>query len=676
MAMPTDVIMPQMGESIFEGTLTKWLKKPGDKVTRDEPLFEISTDKVDAEIPAPASGVLKEVKVAEGTTVQVNTVVGVIDAEGSAAAAAPPKPAVAPPAPPAPQKKEPTPPQAKPAFGTGGDVAKSAAKTTGGAAATDGPAVAQPRPAAPPEQATQPKAAAPQGQGPGTNVVMPQMGESIFEGTLTKWLKNVGDKVTRDEPLFEISTDKVDAEIPAPASGVLSEIKVQAGTTVQVNTVVGVIGGAAAGVAAPAAAQPRAGDGRKGEAARAGGGVTQQREGEEETEIPTTLRGRAEVEPAARPGEQQAVARQADQVITFPAVDRDQNGRRIRSSPLVRRIARDNQINLGTVPGTGLGGRISKNDILGYIQQHGAGTAPAAERRVAGPPAAATVPPRAAAPQAPAIPMQAAPPVAAQPRAAAPQVPTVPMQAPPAGAPITVGAEIPDEVVPLSIMRRKIAEHMVASRRTSAHVHAMFEVDMTRIVNLRAKTRKDWEARNGGKLTFMPFFARAVVLALRQWPIVNSSMTEEAIHYHKHVNLGIAVALENGLIVPVVKHCEERSFVGLQRGISDVGERARSKKLKPEEVQGSTFTITNPGQFGAVFGLPIINQPNVAIMGVGGITKTPLVITDEEGNDNIAIRSVVHLTLGYDHRVIDGAVADQFMAQVKKNLEGWSEDIG
>src|SRR5438105_10428357 len=472
--MPTDVIMPQMGESIFEGTLTKWLKKPGDKVTRDEPLFEISTDKVDAEIPAPASGVLKEVKVAEGTTVQVNTVVGVIDAEGAAVSApAPAKPAApapaaqpraavpheqAKPAAPAqpraaaPQSQPQAPGQAKPAFGTGGDMAKEAAKSKGGAAATDGPAVATPAaPAAPAQSA-----------GPGTNVVMPQMGESIFEGTLTKWLKNVGDKVARDEPLFEISTDKVDAEIPAPASGTLSEIKVQAGTTVQVNTVVGVIGGAGAGAAAPAT-QPAAGagDGRKGEAARAGGGVTQQREGEEETEIPTTLRGRAEVEPEARSKERQAVASQADQVIKFPAVDRDQNGRRIRSSPLVRRIARDNNINLGTVSGTGLGGRISKNDILGYIQQHGSGTAPAAERRVAPPPAQ----PRAAVPH-------VAPPT--QPGAAVPHAPAVPMQAPPAGGPVTFGPEVPDEVVPLSIMRRKIAEHMVASRRTIAHVHCMF----------------------------------------------------------------------------------------------------------------------------------------------------------------------------------------------------------
>jgi len=575
--MATDVVMPQMGESIVEGTLTKWLKKPGDKVTRDEPLFEISTDKVDAEIPAPASGVLKEVKVAEGTTVQVNTVVGVIDAEGSAAAAPAPAPAAAP------AKAAKAPEQAKPAFGTSAPAAKPAAKEA--AAAKSAPAAV---------------AVASEAAGPATNVVMPQMGESIVEGTLTKWLKQVGEKVTRDEPLFEISTDKVDAEIPAPASGVLTEIKVQAGTTVQVNTVVGVIGGAA-GATAPAAAKP------------------------------------AEPAKAAAP----AAAKAAVPVAAPIAAPAAGNGQRIRSSPLVRRIARDKNIDLSNVTGTGLSGRISKHDILNYIQTHGAGAAaPARPARAA---AAATV---------------------------------IPMQAPGAGSGIAVGPDLPDDVVPLTVMRKKIAEHMIASRRTSAHVHCMFEVDMTRIVSLRARLRKEWEARNSAKLTFMPFFARAAVLALRQWPIVNASMTEEAVRYHKHVNLGIAVALENGLIVPVVKHCEERSFVGLQRGITDVGERARSKKLKPEEVQGSTFTITNPGQFGAVFGLPIINQPNAAIMGVGGITKTPLVLADAEGNDTIAIRSVVHLTLGYDHRIIDGAVADQFMAQVKKNLENWEEDIG
>jgi len=599
-----------MGESIFEGTLTKWLKKPGEKVTRDEPLFEISTDKVDAEIPAPASGVLKEVKVKEGTTVQVNTVVGVIDGDGASAATSAPKAA-------APAETKPAPAQAKPA---------STEKATPQANGTS----AQPQP---------PEAAPPSGDsGSATDVIMPQMGESIFEGTLTKWLKNVGDKVTRDEPLFEISTDKVDAEIPAPASGVLREIKVQAGTTVQVNSVVGVIGGAGAGAST---AQPTAKA-----AGQISPGVTRAIQAGE-TEIPTQMRGRPEVEPAAKSAERQAVAQQPQQVTEFSS--QSASGERIRSSPLVRRIAKDNNVDLSQVPGTGLGSRITRDDILGFVDKYGKGGAPAPAPRAAQPSAGIQAPP-------------------ARPTAQ-------PMQPAFQGA-VTLGADIASEVVPASVMRKKIAHHMIESRRTSAHVHCMFEVDMTRIVNYRAKIRKDWEARNSAKLTYMPFFARAIVKAIGQWPIVNSSFDNENVTYHKNINLGIAVALENGLIVPVVKHAEERSFVGLQRAIADVGERARTKKLKPEEVQGSTITITNPGQFGAVFGLPIINQPNVAIMGVGGITKTPLVLTDPDGNDYMAIRSVVHLTLGYDHRVIDGAIADQFMATVKKILETWNEDIG
>jgi pyruvate dehydrogenase E2 component (dihydrolipoamide acetyltransferase) len=609
--MPTDVIMPQMGESIFEGTLTKWLKKPGEKVTRDEPLFEISTDKVDAEIPAPASGVLKEVKVKEGTTVQVNTVVGVIDGDGAGAATSAPKAAA-----PAETKPAPAPTQAKPA---------TTEKATPQANGTS----AQPQPT---------ETAAPSGGGAATDVIMPQMGESIFEGTLTKWLKNVGDKVTRDEPLFEISTDKVDAEIPAPASGVLREIKVQAGTTVQVNSVVGVIGGGGAGAST---AQPTAKA-----AGQISPGVTRAIQAGE-TEIPTQMRGRPEVEPAAKSAERQAVAQQPQQVTDFSS--QSASGERIRSSPLVRRIAKDNNVDLSQVPGTGLGNRITRDDILGFVDKYGKGGAPAPAPRGAQPSAGIQAPP-------------------ARPTAQ-------PMQPAFQGV-VTLGADIASEVVPASVMRKKIAHHMIESRRTSAHVHCMFEVDMTRIVNYRAKVRKDWESRNSAKLTYMPFFARAIVKAIGQWPIVNSSFDNENVTYHKNINLGIAVALENGLIVPVVKHAEERSFVGLQRAIADVGERARTKKLKPEEVQGSTITITNPGQFGAVFGLPIINQPNVAIMGVGGITKTPLVLTDPDGNDYMAIRSVVHLTLGYDHRVIDGAIADQFMATVKKILETWNEDIG
>ncbi|MCI0355105.1 MAG: 2-oxo acid dehydrogenase subunit E2, partial [Acidobacteria bacterium] len=294
-------------------------------------------------------------------------------------------------------------------------------------------------------------------------------------------------------------------------------------------------------------------------------------------------------------------------------------------------------------PGTGLEGRITKQDILSFIEQQGAGGAAAATTQMTGARAAA----------APAV------------------APSAPARAPAA----PVGAPVPGEIVPMSTMRKRIAEHMVVSRRTSAHVHCVYEVDLTRIVRLREKEKKSFEQRTGAKLTYMPFFARAVIHGMRQFPVINASVEDENIHYKREINLGIAVALDWGLIVPVVKHSEERNFLGLQRAISDVGERARSKKLAPDDVQGSTFTITNPGQFGALFGLPIINQPNVAILGVGGIFKAPMVVTDDAGSDSIAIRSVVHLVLGYDHRIIDGAVADQFMAQVKKYLENWNEDI-
>ena len=429
-----------------------------------------------------------------------------------------------------------------------------------------------------------------------TDVVMPQMGESIFEGTITKWLKKAGDKVQRDEPLFEISTDKVDAEIPAPASGILQEIKVAEGNTVQVNTIVGIIGeanGAPAAAPAPAKSSPSVA-----------------------SPAPPPAKAEAPAPPAATPA---AASRDAEED------DSD-----VRSSPLVRKLARENNVELAKIAGTGTGGRVTKQDVLDFV-----------DRRVAAP---------AAAP---------APPVA---------VPA-PRQAP-------ASAVASGDLVPMSQMRKIIAQRMIESRRTSAHVHCMFEVDMTRIVNLRNKLKSGFEQRHGARLTFMPFFVRAAIIALQQYPIVNSSLEGDAVRYHQHVNAGIAVALDWGLIVPVLKSADELNFLGLQRGITDLGERARTKKLMPTDVEGATFTITNPGQFGAVFGLPIINQPNVAIMGVGGITKQPMVITDKDGSDSIAIRSVVHLTLGYDHRIIDGAVADQFMAVVKKTLENWSEEVG
>jgi len=543
--MPTDVVMPQMGESIFEGTITKWLKQTGDQVTRDEPLFEISTDKVDAEIPAPASGVLKEIKAEAGKTVQVNTVVAVIDESGAAA--------------------------------NPNDGNKASKVSSAPASAAGSPT---PTPVANETAAS---------SGPATDVVMPQMGESIFEGTITKWLKKVGEQVTRDEPLFEISTDKVDAEIPAPVSGVLTAIKAETGQTVQVNSVVAVIGGAAGVGSASAAPQ-----------------------------APSAVVATSVAATSA------PVAREAASVA----------GEEVRTSPLVRKLASENGVDLRQVAGSGAGGRVTKEDILAFVER--AKSAPVAAAPVATAPATEKV--------------------------AAPATPSK-------------FAGTPGVVEPMSVMRKKIAEHMIASRRTSAHVHTVFDVDMTRIVKLRDKNKSRFQQSTGLKLTYTPFFIRAVAQGLRAWPIMNSSVEGDNINYKRDINIGIAVALDWGLLVPVIKHADELSFVGLQRALNDLGERARSKKLKPDEVSGGTFTITNPGIFGASFGLPIINQPQVAILDLGAIVKKPVVLTDKEGNDTLAIHSMITMAIGFDHRVVDGAVADQFMMVVKSVLENWSEPL-
>jgi pyruvate dehydrogenase E2 component (dihydrolipoamide acetyltransferase) len=531
--MPTDVVMPQMGESITEGTITKWLKKPGDTVQRDEPLFEISTDKVDAEIPSPAAGTLKEIKIPEGTTVQINTVVCTIDGAGSASSSAP--------------------------------AASPAKAETAATPAADSaiPATTQDN--------------APSTGAPGTEVLMPQMGESITEGTITKWLKKVGDAVQRDEPIFEISTDKVDAEIPSPVAGVLSEIKVAEGATVTINTVVAVIGGTA-GKAAPAAVAP---------------------------------------------------APKASAPATPAPVSAASEGERVRSSPLVRKIAKDNNIDLTQVPGTGASGRITKTDIVSHLEQ--------------GPKPVVTAP------------TAAAPAPAAKPPTPQPQ---------------------PGELVPMSKMRSIIAQRMVESKHTSPHVHTVFKVDMTRIVKIREKEKSKYEQRNGVKLTYMPFITRAAIVALRKHPIVNGSIEGEAIRYNKNINIGIAVALDWGLIVPVIKQAEEKNFLGIARAIVDVADRARGKKLAPDEISGGTFTLTNSGIFGEQFGTPIINQPQSAILGIGGLNKEAEVITDKDGNDSIAIRSIQRFTLGFDHRIVDGADAGKFMSDFKAYLENWSEDIG
>jgi 2-oxoglutarate dehydrogenase E2 component (dihydrolipoamide succinyltransferase) len=526
--MLTDVIMPQMGESIFEGTITKWLKKAGDAVEKDEPLFEISTDKVDAEIPSPVAGVLSEIKFQEGATVEINTVVAVVSEAGEAVA-----------------------PQVLAA----------------------GPVIG------------------------GTDVVMPQMGESIFEGTITKWLKKAGDAVEKDEPLFEISTDKVDAEIPAPVAGVLTEIKFQEGATVEINTVVAVIGGGTCGAASGASG----------------------------ANTSTAFASTKATPPTA--------AEVADSELAVSAL-KSNSGESIRSSPLVRRIAKENNLDLAKIAGTGSGGRINKEDVLHHLSLHGPGSA--AAKTVASSSAASSA-------------------LAASPQAF---------------------SELRGQKVPLTKMRAIIAQRMVESVATSPHVYTVYKVDMTRIDRIRAREKTHFEQRHGVKLTFMPFIAVAAVDALRRFPIVNATLEDGTIHYPANINLGIAVALEWGLIVPVIKQAEERSFAQIAKSMNDLALRARTKKLLPEEVMGGTFTLTNSGVFGGEFGTPIINQPESAILAIGGLKKEPVVLTDADGNDSIAIRSMQHFCLGFDHRTIDGADSGKFMSAFKKTLEAWDREIG
>ncbi len=454
------------------------------------------------------------------------------------------------------------------------------------------------------------------------DIVMPQMGESIFEGTITKWLKKPGDKVERDEPLFEISTDKVDAEIPSPSAGVLKEIKVGEGQTVPIQTIVGVIDAVGSAAAAPAPAKPAA---------------------------PAPSAAKAPAAPVPATPKPAAPAPSAAPVAAASASS-SSTGERIHSSPLVRRMAKEHGIDLSIVEGTGAGGRISKQDMETLIA---AGGVPSA-----------------------APPLYSAPPSAATSRPAPP-----PPSAPGVSggqAHVALETAVPREkmyfgnyeVQPMSTMRQRIAEHMVASKRVSAHVYSVDEIDMTKVAALRAKSKDEFEKRYETKLTFMPFFVKAAVAGLRAYPTLNASLDGTNVILHKEINVGIAVALEWGLLVPVVKNADEKNILGIQRNMNDLAERARSKKLKPEEVQESTFSITNPGVFGGLFGLPVISQPNVGILGLGAIEKRPVVI-----NDSIAIRSMCYVTLSYDHRVVDGAVAHQFLHKVKETLENWSEPV-
>jgi 2-oxoglutarate dehydrogenase E2 component (dihydrolipoamide succinyltransferase) len=462
---------------------------------------------------------------------------------------------------------------------------------------------------------------------------MPQMGESIFEGTITKWLKKPGDKVERDEPLFEISTDKVDAEIPSPSAGVLKEIKVNEGQTVPIQTVVAVIDGAGSAAApAPAPAPPAP--------AKAA--------------APSAPAAAAPAPPPpTRPAVPAPVAAAPTQAAPAAAPPRS-GGERIHSSPLVRRMAAEHGIDLTTIPGTGAGGRISKQDIEAVIATGGAPAATPPNAPAAAPAARPTPPPPAP--------------------SAAPAPPAV------SGGQVHVAFEsaVPREkmyfgnytVESMSNMRVRIAEHMLASKRVSPHVYSVDEIDMTKVATLRARSKDEFEKRYETKLTFMPFFVKAAVAGLRAFPTMNASLDGTNVILHKEINIGIAVALDWGLIVPVVKGADEKNVLGIQRTLNDLAERARSKKLKPEEVQEGTFSITNPGVFGGLFGLPVISQPNVGILGLGMIEKRPVVI-----NDSIAIRSMCYVTLSYDHRVVDGAIAHQFLHKVKETLENWSEPV-
>jgi pyruvate dehydrogenase E2 component (dihydrolipoamide acetyltransferase) len=455
------------------------------------------------------------------------------------------------------------------------------------------------------------------------DVVMPQMGESIVEGTLTKWLKKAGEHVERDEPLFEISTDKVDTEIPSPAAGILKDVLVEEGKTVAISTVVGRIeegagNGAAPAAAAPTEAKPAAAPAAPAPPAPAPAAPA---------ETPKAA------EPAQKPGPQLVQPSVPAQPASEP------EGPSGPLSPLVKKMAREYGIDLRQVKGTGAGGRISKQDLEAYMSAQGARTmeqvnAPAAQ------PAAQAAAPAAAAPVSPAAP--------AMPRAEAPRT----------------------RMEPMSTMRQKIAEHMVMSKRTSAHVTTVHKTDMTRIAKLRERHKAEFQQRYGFSLTYLPFVIAATVEAIHDYPIVNASIEGTNIIYHNEINIGIAVALENGLIVPVIRNADEKNVTGLQRAIVDLSTRARSRQLKPDEVQGGTVSITNFGSFGSVFATPVINQPQVAILGVGAVEKTPVVI-----DDAIAIRSVAFLALTFDHRLIDGALADQFTGKVKSILENWSGEI-
>jgi 2-oxoglutarate dehydrogenase E2 component (dihydrolipoamide succinyltransferase) len=606
--------MPQMGESITEGTVSKWLKAVGDKIEKDEPILEISTDKVDAEVPAPGAGVLLEIKAQEGETVEVGTVVAVIGDESGAAVPSP-KPEAPSPAVEAPKTEE-----AKPVV----EEVKPE------------PVVEQPQAAVAAASPSNPQAPIQNPQSSeATEVVMPQMGESITEGTVSKWLKAVGERVEKDEPLLEISTDKVDAEVPSPAAGTLLEIRANEGETVEVGSVVALVGAEGAStVRSPET------------------GVQSQPVVEQKAAAATTSQGVST--PALEKREIEETEGRSYDYDRPEAVEDAQNGksngelsleelRRTKSSPLVRNIAKEHGIDISRIAGSGVSGRVTKKDILNFIET---GAALRPQDLLVGKVSAPSVSP-ATAPQ-----------TVSQPTAQRAQT-AQPQQSPAVG----------DRVEPMSLMRRKIAEHMTFSKQTSAHVTSVYEIDMTNVARFRDKNKAEFQSRFGTKLTFMPFIFQAVNQALRKFPVVNAQVSGDNIIYKGDINLGMAVALDWGLIVPVIKKADTLSLSGLAVAANDLADRARTKKLMPDEVQGGTFTITNPGVFGGLFGTPIINQPQVAILCVGTIEKRARVLTTPDGDDYIAIRQMAYFALTYDHRIVDGADGEKFLSFMKDYLE-------
>ena len=578
--MPVTVTMPQLGESVTEGTITRWLKAVGDTVAADEPLLEVSTDKVDTEIPAPASGVLLSIDAAEDDTVEVGGVLAVIGEPDDAATA------------PSSEPSEPS----EPAELSEPATPEPVAADTPAEPATPEPAPAE---AAPPEPATP----EPVSGGSDVSVVLPALGESVTEGVITRWLKSVGDAVEADEPLVEISTDKVDTEIPAPVSGTLAAIAADTDATVEVGAEIARI---STGASAPAPAAPAA---------------------------PTAPAPAAPAPSAPEAG--------------TPDADSSDSNAGAYVTPLVRRLAAQHDIDLSTVTGSGVGGRIRKADVLAAVEARGGSTAPPAQPSL----------------QQPAAPVAAPAPVASSARTAAQTAPSAP---PTTAEPSALRGRTEN----LSRLRRVIAERMVESLQTSAQLTTVVEVDVTRIAALRGRIKADFESREGVKLSFLPFFCKAAVEALKVYPQINSSIDMDAgtITYHESENLGIAVDTDRGLLVPVIRDAGDLNIAGIARRIADLAERTRTNKVGPDELSGGTFTVTNTGSRGALFDTPIINMPQVAILGTGSVVKRPVVIS-EGGQDVIAIRSMVYLSLSYDHRIVDGADAARFLSTVKSRLE-------